>query len=328
MRLLAGDIGGTNTRLASFEVADGTDLRLAREEAYPSREHADFRALVESFLAGEPEHPDRACFGIAGPVRDGRAKVTNLPWTVDAAELAAELAIPRVALLNDLEAFAWALEALPASSLEVLAPGEPAAEGNAALISAGTGLGEAGLAWDGRRRRPFATEGGHASFAPQGELEISLLRYLGRRYGHVSWERVVSGPGLVGIHEFLREHRRTPAPGWLAEELAAGDPAAAISKAALEGRDEIAAEALDLFVRGLGAEAGNLALKVMATAGVYLGGGIAPKILPRLRQPAFLEAFRAKGRMQPLLEAMPVTVVSEDGAALLGAARYAAQELG
>jgi glucokinase len=325
-RILAGDIGGTNTRLASFE-ASGEDLRPVREESYPSQEHSDLQGLVEAFLADEPERPDRACFGVAGPVREGRAKVTNLPWVVDAAELAAKLAIPRLAVINDLEAFAWALEALPESSLEALAAGEPVAEGNAGLISAGTGLGEAGLAWDGRRRRPFATEGGHASFAPGNELEIALLRHLAERHGHVSWERVASGPGLVAIHDFSREHRSAPAPAWLADELAAGDPAAAISRAALDGRDEIAAEALDLFVRALGAEAGNLALKVMATAGVYLGGGIAPKIRERLRAPDFLEAFRAKGRMRPLLETMPVILVLDEGAGLLGSAIYAAREL-
>lgn len=333
MRALAGDVGGTNTRLASFEVgvAGGSgrgraSLRLDREETYPSREHAGLEAIVESFLAGE-QPPERACFGIAGPVRDGRCQATNLAWVVDAAQLAAALRIVQVALINDLEAFAWGIDELPASSLAPLAAGDPDAHGNAALIAAGTGLGEAGLAWDGHRRRPFATEGGHTSFAPQGEVESELLRYLAERHGHVSWERVVSGPGLVGIHAFLCEHRRAPAPGWLAEELEAGDPAAAISQAALDGRDEIAVEALDLFVRCFGAEAGNLALKVMATAGVYLGGGIAPKLLERLRAPDYLEAFRAKGRMRPLLEAMPVTVVLDEDAALLGAATYAAREL-
>ncbi len=324
--VLAGDVGGTHTRLALFETRTGRPA-LLREKVFPSREHAGFLELVESFLAGETTRPAAACFGVAGPVRHGRCQATNLPWVVDAAELAAALDIPHIALLNDLEAFAWAIDELPASSLAVLSPGDPSADGNAALIAAGTGLGEAGLAWDGRHRRPFATEGGHASFAPQGEVEIELLRHLARRHSHVSWERVVSGPGLASIHEFLCAHRRAPVPAWLAEEMAAGDPAAAISRAALGGRDEIAVDALDLFVRGLGAEAGNLALKTMATAGVYLGGGIPPKILLRLRAPDFLEAFRAKGRMRPVLEAMPVTVILDEGAGLLGAATYAVGEL-
>ncbi len=333
MRVLVGDVGGTNTRLAGFAVAAGGSgpgrggLRLDREETYSSREHAGLEAIVESFLADQRERPERACFGIAGPVRDGRCQATNLPWVVDAGELTAELGIPQVALINDLEAFAWGIGELPAASLAPLAAGDPDSHGNAALIAAGTGLGEAGLGWDGHRRRPFATEGGHASFAPQGEVEIELLRHLAELHGHVSWERVVSGPGLVAVHAFLREHRRAPAPAWLADEIEEGDAAAAVSGAALENRDAIAVEALDLFVRCFGAEAGNLALKVLATGGVYLGGGIAPKLLERLRAPDFLEAFRAKGRMRPLLEAMPVTVVLDEDAGLLGAARYAIEEL-
>ncbi|HSM97459.1 MAG TPA: glucokinase, partial [Gallionella sp.] len=197
--------------------------------------------------------------------------------------------------------------------------------GNAAVIAAGTGLGEAGLFWDGQRYRPFATEGGHASFSPGNDLEIALLRHLQQRHGHVSWERVVSGPGLVGLHEFLCLHRGVALPGWLRQEMEQGDAAAGIAAAALSERDGLCVEALDWFVRLYGAEAGNLALKVMSRGGVYLGGGIAPKILPVLQSGRFLEGFFSKGRMRPLLEAMTVRVILNDRAALYGPALHAAK---
>ena len=323
MRILAGDVGGTKTRLALLE-SDGDRLaRVGLERVYASREHESLGEIARALLGDAEEAPEAAVFGVPGPVREGRGRTTNLPWEVDARLLSRELGVAHVALLNDLEALAWAVEALPEASLETLAAGEPDPTGNAAVLAPGTGLGEAGLAWDGERRRPFATEGGHASFAPRDELEIALLRQLSARHRHVSWERVLSGPGLVALHGFLVEHRRAEVPAWLAEAMAAGDPAAAISEAALAGRCEICCEAVELFVRLLGAEAGNLALKLKATAGVYIGGGIATKLLPALRRPPLLEAFRAKGRMRPLLEAVPVKVLLDEGAALLGAGRYA-----
>lgn len=326
MKILVGDIGGTKTRLAVYEVGEGTYHRRA-EEVYASAAHRCLEEIAQAFLAGIGTTCQRACFGIAGPVRGGRSRTTNLPWWVEAGELCRVLEIPQVALLNDLEAAAYAIGALPPESLEVLAEGDPDPTGNAALISAGTGLGQAGLAWDGHRLRPFATEGGHTSFAPTDELEVGLLRHLAQHTEHVSWERVLSGPGLVALYTFLRNQRRVPEPPWLTDALRDGDPAAAISNAALEGRCEVCHEALERFVRLYGAEAGNLALKTMATAGVFVGGGIAVKILPRLATSSFLDAFRAKGRMRPLLEAMPVSVILDDHAPLLGAARFAAQLL-
>jgi len=319
MRILSGDIGGTKTRLA-IRIATGGELVPGPAETYASREYPSLTQIARHFLAMLEGPVDAACFGVAGPVREGRCRTTNLPWIVDARELARDLEIPRVELLNDLEAMAWAIPILPPSSFEALAAGEPDPAANAALIAAGTGLGEAGLAWNGQRLAPFATEGGHTSFAPTSELEIALLHYLAKRYEHVSWERVVSGPGLITLHEFLTTHRRAPVPPWLAEEMRTGDPAAAISRAALAERDELAGEALDLFVHLYGAEAGNLALKMMARRGVFLGGGIAAKILPRLRGSVFLAAFAGKGRMRPLLEAMPVQVLLDEGAPLTGAA--------
>lgn len=328
MRLVCGDIGGTHARLAAFEIVPrelgGASLTAAGERQYASREHANLEQIVRTFQEELPGDYTVGAFGLPGPVRDGRCRTTNLPWLVDAEGLAAAGSLQRVLLLNDLEASAWALDALPAESLRVLTRGEPTVMGNAALIAAGTGLGEAGLAWDGVRRRPFATEGGHASFAPTNDLELALLEFLLERFEHVSWERLLSGPGLVHIYEFLCEHRGARLGPWLEEaDERGGDLAARISRAGLEGRDDLAAEALDVFVRLYGAEAGNLALKTMATAGIYLGGGIAPKILPKLEDGAFLEAFVAKGRMRPLLEAIPVTVVLDENAALMGAARAA-----
>jgi glucokinase len=243
---------------------------------------------------------------------------------VDAGHLAHELGVKTVDLLNDLEANAYGIAALEANDFVVLNHGAPNASGNAAVIAAGTGLGEAGLYWDGTQHHPFACEGGHADFAPQNELQVELLLYLRKKFGHVSWERVVSGPGLHNIYGFLRDTGRGEEPAWLVEAMRQKDPSAVISQAGLEGRSALCAQALDLFVLLYGAEAGNLALKIMATTGVFVGGGIAPKIIRKLQGPAFMEAFAAKGRFKWLLETIPVRVILNDKTALLGAARYAA----
>jgi glucokinase len=325
--ILAGDIGATHTRLAWFEVADGNVVPgVAR--TYPSRRHAGLDEIVAAFLDEVPGRLLHACFGIAGPVREGRAEATNLPWVVDARLLAARLGLDRVLLVNDLEANAWGLAALPDTDFAVLQPGQAAPTGNAAVISAGTGLGEAGLVWDGRRHRPVASEGGHADWAPQDELQLGLWRFLAAEVGHVSVERVLSGPGLHNVYRFLRDVQGLPEPGWLTDALRSEEPAPLISRAGLEGRAEICTRALALFVAIYGAEAGNLGLRMLATGGVYLGGGIGPRILPALRSRTFLDAFASKGRFRPLLEEMPVRVVLNDQAALLGAARRAALEAG
>ncbi len=320
---LAGDIGGTKTRLAVIEVS-GTRVRILRETAYPSRDYIAFESLLSDFLSGA-EVPADIALGIAGPVQGRVAQTTNLPWRIDADALQRQFGFARCTLLNDLEATAYGLSALGAEDLLTLQAGVPDAIGNAAVIAAGTGLGEAGLFWDGRQHQPFATEGGHASFSPDDEIEIAFLRHLQQQHRHVSWERVVSGMGLLSLHEFLRQQRDVATPQWLMEEMQSGDAAAAISAAALSGRDEICVETLNRFVRLYGAEAGNLALKVMSRGGLYLGGGIAPKILPLLQGGIFIEAFLSKGRMRPLLEAMPVKVILNDRAALFGPALRAAQ---
>ena len=322
-RFLAGDIGGTKTRLAVIEV-NGAQAMVKREAAYPSRDYTMFEELLGDFLSGI-DIPRHAAFGIAGPVQGRVAQTTNLPWHIDADVLQQKFGLAHCTLLNDLEATAYGLPALAANDVLTLQAGVPGACGNVAVIAAGTGLGEAGLFWDGLQHHPFATEGGHASFSPGDELEIALLQYLRQRHRHVSWERVVSGMGLPGLHEFLRAYRRAAAPQWLIEEMRNGDAAAVITNAALCGRDEICVETLHRFARLYGAEAGNLALKVMSRGGLYLGGGIAPKILPLLQDGTFLDAFLNKGRMRPLLEAMPVRVILNDRAALFGAALRAAQ---
>jgi glucokinase len=321
--ILGGDIGGTHTRLAIFD-DDGRRAVDQTDRTYPSREHAGLEEIVHRFLEDTGARIAAACFGVAGPVKDGRSVATNLPWIIDATELGREIGA-RTWVINDLEATAWGLGALAAHELAELLPGAPGAAGNAAVIAAGTGLGEAGLYWDGRQHRPFATEGGHGTFGPEDAVEIELLRWLQERFAeHVSWERVVSGMGLVSLYEFLRDTGRGEEPAWLAEKIRTGDPGAAITTAALEGKSPLAAETLRRFVALYGCEAGNLALKIMATGGVYLGGGIAPRIVPALREGTFQERFLAKGRMRPLLESMPVRVVLNDQAGLLGAGRCAA----
>jgi glucokinase len=305
--ILAGDIGGTNTRLA---LVDGDPRQPVALEIYPSGDHASLEEIVRAFLVAHPAELAAACFGVAGPVRDGRVRVTNLAWPVDAASVAAALGLERVLLLNDLEANAWGIAALGPDDFHVLNEGGTDARGNAAVCSAGTGLGEAGLYWDGECHHAFACEGGHTDFAPLNDAQEGLREFLAREHGHVSYERVCSGIGLVNIYRHL-------AGGC---DLAAAE----ISRLALAGTDATAVAALDLMVEIYGAEAGNLALKLMATGGVYLGGGIPPRILPKLEAGSFMRAFTDKGRFVDLLAGVPVRVILNDRTALMGAALRAA----
>ncbi len=325
--ILAGDVGGTSTRLGFFEVA-GARVRPVVEEVYRSRAHAGLEEIVRAFVAAKGLRPAHAAFGIAGPVRQGVVRTPNLPWVVEAARIAADLGLGEVSLLNDLEANAHGVWELMPADFAVLNPGAPGAVGNAAIIAAGTGLGEAGFSWDGLRHHPFACEGGHADFAPRNDLEVQLLLYLWKKTGHVSYERVLSGPGLHAVYEFLRDSGRGQEDPRVRERMRHEDPSAVVGLEALAGTCPLCVQALDVVVSVYGAEAGNLALKVLAVAGVFLGGGIAPKILAKLQGPAFLEAFVAKGRMRPLLEAIPVRVILNDKTALLGAARFAALHAG
>jgi glucokinase len=325
--ILAGDIGGTNTRLAYFE---GTpdQLRTVQVEIFPSAHFSGPVEIVRKFLENRKQPVEAACFGLPGAVVNGRVETTNLPWVVDASHMAAELGLEQVQLINDLYANAHGIALLAESDFVVLSPGVPNATGNRALISAGTGLGEAGLFADAKGAyHPFPSEGGHTDFAPRNDLEMELLRYLLGRFEHVSYERVLSGPGLHNLYQFLRDTGRGEEPTWLAEQIAQGDPPAVISKSALEGTSEICVQALDIFVSLYGAEAGNLALKMLATGGAYVGGGIAPKIIRKLSSTVFMKSFTSKGRVGGVLKEIPVRVITNDKTALLGAGRVAALSL-
>lgn len=318
--ILAGDVGGTKTALALFEEG-GAALMLVREATWRSHDFSNLEAVVGQLLGSDSPGPiDVACFGVPGPVVDGRSVTTNLPWEVEEGKLARAIGVPRVKLVNDLEAAGYGMLGLPASEMATLQPGAPKT-GPRVLIAAGTGLGEAILAWDGRRYTVMASEGGHTDFAPRNAREIELLRFLMREFGHVSYERVLSGPGLHNIYRFLVQADARRTPEWLEAKLSAGDPSQVISEVALAGDDPICVEALDLFVSIYGAEAGNLALKALAIGGVYVGGGIAPKIRSKLEDGRFVAGFRDKGRLAPLMASIPVALALDPRAPLLGAAR-------
>jgi glucokinase len=321
MHVLVGDIGGTKTNLAIAQV-DDEGVQLTEERRYSSGDFDSLEAIVRLYVGETGVSCRRAAFAVAGPVQQNRSKTTNLPWALDGQQLERALNLTAVRLLNDLEAVAWGIAALGPDDLEVLHPGEGLA-GNACVVAAGTGLGEAGLYWDGARHHPFATEGGHTDFAPSDAREYALLEYLRERHGHVSWERVVSGMGIVSIYDFLVEWRAVEPEGLAGQS---DDQAAAIALAASTGGSPVSSETMELFMRLYGREAGNMALKHMSLGGVYLGGGIAPKNLALLRQSNFLKAFFEKGRMEPLMRRMPVKVILEERAPLYGAAGFLARE--
>src|ERR1700722_8076952 len=321
--ILAGDIGGTNARLAYFQSSNG-HFHLVSERVFPSREHKELGEIAVQFVQESGTRPDVASFGIAGPARHGRVETSNLPWVVQQSQPAKQLKVPATSLINDLEASAWGVGALEESDLVPLNQVTGKVVGNQAVIAPGTGLGEAGLFWDGTRHHVFACEGGHTDFAPRDDRQIELLRFLKARFGHVSYERILSGPGLVNVYEFLRATGFAKESPEFATELAAGDPAAEISRAALDDSSPLATKALEIWIAVYGAEASNLALKTMATGGLFLAGGISPKILSKLIRPLFMQSFVNKGRLSPLVEAIPVQVVTNENAGLLGAARCAA----
>jgi glucokinase len=319
--ILAGDVGGTKVHLALYDFINGK-LEYSRDERYPAKDYSGLEEIVKEFLGAFTV--TAACFGVPGPVRDGRLRLTNLPWTLDSRELSLNLGINHVFLINDLEANGYGVAELSADQIYTLSEGDASQIGNRALIAAGTGLGEALLIWNGHSHTPYPSEGGHADYAPRNEDEIDLLRFLKQKYnGRISQERVVSGQGLSNIYEFLREVRGIDEPVWLAERLAAEDPNAVITELALAAKSEICEKAMDIFVSAYGAEAGNLALKLLSVGGVYIGGGIAPRILEKLKDGRFMKAFTDKGRLSQLLINMPVRIILESRAALLGAAAYA-----
>lgn len=329
-QLLAADVGGTKTALAIFEICGGV-LSIAKESVYPSKQFGSLAEAIRHFN-GAGRLPARVSIAFAGPVQNGKATATNLGWNIDIAILSKELGIPEVFLLNDLEAYAYGLATLTQRDLISVYPGraEPGgdaeprpdfSEGNVGIIAPGTGLGEGGLFWDGSELHPFATEGGHTRFAPRNEFDCELLFFLQKKYGRVSWERVVSGPGIHQIYNFLRDVKNREEPARVREKMKNHDPAAAISSSAREGCG-ICAETLHLFTQYLAVEASNLALKLKATGGIFIGGGILPKIWNDDLRAVFLEHFFEVGRLRSLMETVPVHLVLNEKTALFGAAWY------
>ena len=325
MTVLAADIGGTKTNLGIFTQKD-QQLSSLFSASYVSNDYNSLAEIIALFLAQLNDTQLKnsikaACFGVAGPVQNNRCAVTNLPWVIDAVQIKSQFSWQSVHLLNDLEANARGIAALHDSDFITLNPGAENAIGNASIIAAGTGLGEAGLFWDGNQHIPFASEGGHTDFSPGTDQEYRLYQFLRKKYNaHISWERIVSGMGLENLYQFLCHDNDTQPPDWLQKQMHKGDSAAAISNAAAAGKDALCSQALNWFVHLYGVEAGNHALKIMSSGGVFLGGGIAPKIIKQLQNGNFMQAFCAKGRMQHLLQAMPVKVIMNNKTALYGSA--------
>lgn len=321
--ILAGEIGATHARLAAFET-EGSQLHWVTETIFESQSHSGLSEIITEFIRQGGIPVDRACFGVAGPVRDERCKLPNLTWTIDARELAKQLKLKSAGLINDLEAYAYGIDGLEEKDFVTLNEGSEHAEGNRAVISARTGLGVAGLYWDGRRHYPFACEGGHTNFAPRNDVEDELLRYLRKKFnGRVSYERIASGPGIKNIYDFLRDTGKAEEPVWLKQQISeAADAPPLISRLALEGKAAICEQTLSIFVSVYGAQTGDCALTFMSTGGIFIGGSIAAKIVPKMKEPIFMEAFLDKGRMTSLLKDIPVKIVLNDDAGIIGAARY------
>ncbi len=327
--ILAGDVGGTKVDLALCKFENG-QLQTVHEHKFHAKEFAGLVQVVEAFLneckqtLGQPVDVLAACFGVPGPVRQGRLKLTNLPWVLDSNQLRVDLKIEHVFLINDLEANGYGIAELTPDQILVLSKGDPAAEGNRGLIAAGTGLGEAILVWNGHTYLPMASEGGHSDFAARNEEEVGLLRYLQKTLGgRVSSERVISGIGLANVYAYCRDVKGMEEPPWLKERMRTEDPNAVIGELGESGASALCVEALNIFVSAYGAEAGNLALKILAVGGMYVGGGIAPKLLKKMQDGTFMKAFTDKGRLSDLLVQTPVRLILESRAALMGAAAYA-----
>jgi glucokinase len=320
--ILAGEIGATHIRLGAFET-EGHLLKCVVEKGYETNEHSGLAEILTQFVRGEGIPVHQASFGVAGPVRQGKSKISNLPWVIDSSELAKQLRLNSVGLLNDLEAHAYGIDALESKDFAMLAEGSEDAEGNRAVISARTGLGMAGLYWDGFRHHPFACEGGHADFAPRDAVQTELLTYLQKKFGRISCERVLSGPGIRNIYEFLRETGKAEEPAWLREQIAAArDVPAFISQMGIDGKAAICEQAVSIFVGVFGAETGNCALRYMTNGGIFIGGVIASKLVAKVKTSVFMDAFLDKGRMAGLLKEMPVKIILNDDCGLIGAARY------
>lgn len=328
--ILAGDVGGTKVHLSLFRFEQGA-LKHIRDRKFSAPQYPDLQSVVREFLGeanGEAAHStaeiDAACFGVPGPVRRNIIRLTNLPWTLDSRELARDLAIEHLFLINDLEANGYGINELSPDQVFVLSEGDSGQVGNRGLIAAGTGLGEGIMIWNGKSHIPMASEGGHTDFGPRNDLELELLQYLRADLkGHVSWERVCSGIGLKNIYTFLRDIKKLEESPTLRQRIQEEDPNSVIGELGESGENELCAKTLDVFASAYGSEAGNLALKILSHGGMYVGGGIAPKILKKMQDGTFMQAFCDKGRMHDLVAHMPVRIILESRAALMGAAAYA-----
>ena len=323
---LTGDIGGTKTNIAVLEPLN-EKFQTLYEKSFISNNYDSLKSIVDKVINEDLKQKFKithACFGVAGPIKDGLCDATNLPWLVDSKKIADLLNLPHnnVCLLNDLEAAAYGIQVLEDRDVLILNEGTLQTNGNLALISAGTGLGESIIFWDGEKYRPSPSEGGHTDFAPRNKIEIDLLSYLINKYGRISYERILSGPGLLNVYNFFKDTTYQNTPQWLLERFKKEDPSAVISDVAMSKKDICCEKALDLFVSIYGAEAGNLALTALATSGVYIGGGIAPKILNKLKEGAFMQAFTHKGRLSVLISHIPVKVILNDKTPILGCGNF------
>lgn len=322
---LVGDIGGTKTNIAVLEQSDKR-FKTVFEKSFPSKDYDSLQTILKDNSTFDIRHSkiSCACFGVAGPVKNGLCDATNLPWLVDSKKIAEVLNISsnNVFLLNDLEAAAYGIDVLEEKDQFVLNKGNPQEHGARCLISAGTGLGESIIFWDGKKYKPCPSEGGHSDFAPRNKIEIDLLNYLINKYGRISYERILSGPGLLNVYSFFKDTAYQNTPGWLVDRLKKEDPSAVISEIGMTKKDECCEKALDLFISVYGAEAGNLALKCLATGGVYIGGGIAPKIIEKIKDGAFIQAFTHKGRLSVMVSQIPVKVILNDKIPLLGCGNF------
>jgi len=322
--VLAGDVGGTKTNLAIFQATKNA-VKVILEKKYHSAKYKSCIDIIEQFIKEEKlAKPDRICLGVAGPVVNGKVEITNLDWFLDIKEVIQRIRVTEVSLINDLEATAYGLAALTPKDLITIHKGNDKNKGNIAIIAPGTGLGEAGLYWDGNFYHPFPTEGGHTDFCPRTDLDFALHHFLQKKYGIVSWEKVVAGPGIHDIYLFLRTKKKTKEPSWLAAAFKKEDPSSVISHAGLHNKDKVCVEAMQLFVRFLARESSNLVLKMKATGGLFLGGGIPPKIAPLLKKKFFFENYLNCDRMQNLVKDVPIKIIANDKTALLGAAYYGA----
>lgn len=324
---MAGDVGGTKANLAFYKLTTGK-LDLLVQKQYPSADYKNLHDLILEFIKDTGHSANHVCIAVAGPIVNNTCHATNLPWVIDANVLAERLQMKQVELMNDLEANAHGIYELTEKDFVTINQGLKKKNGNVGVISAGTGLGEAGIIWEDRKMRPFASEGGHCDFSPNNPIQRELLAHLSTKFEHVSYERVLSGQGLQNIYEFLRDAKKMEEPKWLADSFKTGDLPAIVSEHGLKGETEICVEALNIFTDIYGSESGNLALKLMATGGIYIGGGIAPKMIEKLSEPRFLDAFLNKGRLRAVLETIQIKVIMNDKTALLGAARCALMHAG